>query len=249
MWALIEKAVGIETIDPVIAASEHLSNISQDRHFVSDGRGFFSNYSGFLFLKNIMSDISRHLDFFHHMKNPVIHHSYLLYKSAGGPATHLHQDHDYWKNIPSCETMVTLWLFMDDIDSSKGCLTLNLNNRFDYKSGYLFNTKRDAIEHVSDSVDKGFSRYIDEKTAQAIMPNLVPVEGKKGGLVIFDSYEPHASMPNISGEMRKALKIVIGDDLPEYLVSLNDLHNKNFLGKRLRENLGLVKKALQKKAA
>jgi ectoine hydroxylase-related dioxygenase (phytanoyl-CoA dioxygenase family) len=244
MWCHCPGAISAETVRGIVGDAVVLENVIENRHFVEQGKKFFTAPSRRKHLQKLALDIKKTIDFSRHMEHPVIQHAYLLYKSPGGPPTHLHQDRPYWVDIEEDATMITLWIFLEDIDLDKGCLKLNEQRRFTLDEGYLFNREQDLLPHVTEESLKGFGRVIPREQATALEAPLKPVPGKRGDLVIFDAFELHASMPNTTGNIRRALKIVVGDGLSEHLMPLADAEKGRFYRSMLRNQARAVRNRL-----
>lgn len=248
MYTFLPQTLSSETVDRIVKDAEDISTVSEKRHFIDKGKNFFETYNGIQHLKAITKELNDKYAFSSHMKNPVIQHAYLLYKSAGGPATHMHQDRPYWTNIEENPTMVTAWFFLEDIGAENGCLKLNPKNAFDVEKKYRFNENQKLYEHEESKTAKGFSKIIVEKQAKKLEPALTPVEGSKGDLVIFDGFEVHESTVNVSDETRKAMKLVIGDNLENYAFTLDELLNKSAYSLYLKSSFQAFKRKILKAA-
>jgi hypothetical protein len=65
------------------------------------------------------------------------------------------RDRPYWVNVEERATMVTLWVFLDDIGLEDGCLKLNEKNLFTLDKGYLFNQDPDLLPHITNESPQG----------------------------------------------------------------------------------------------
>ena len=111
-----------------------------------------------------------------------------------------HQDWPYWKGIHK----VTLWLALDDIDESNGCLQL------------VRGSHRDTYEHHGGRGPAGsFGHQLD---AAAVDPaRVVTVPAPAGTAVVFHDLTLHASHPNSVRADRYALAITYKDAAAEDL--------------------------------
>lgn len=111
-----------------------------------------------------------------------------------------HQDWPYWKGIHK----VTLWLALDDIDESNGCLQ------------FVRGSHRDAYEHHGGrGAGAVFSEQLD---ATAIDPaRVVTAPCPAGTAVLFHDLTLHDSLPNSSHRDRYALAITYKDAAAEDL--------------------------------
>ena len=108
----------------------------------------------------------------------------------GGPIV-LHQDFPYWKDLtPIANQVATAMLFLDDATIEKGCLEVVPGS---HREGLQ---QRRAVE--------GFgSLEIDPERYD--MSRLVTMEVSAGAVVYFGPFLVHRSLPNRSGDDRRAL--------------------------------------------
>jgi hypothetical protein len=115
-------------------------------------------------------------------------------------ATPWHQDWPYWKGIHK----VTLWIALDDIDESNGCLQ------------FVRGSHRDTYEHHGSSREAAiFSHQLDAALADAA--RVVTVPAPAGTAVVFHDLTLHASHPNSAHTDRYALAISYKDAAVEDL--------------------------------
>jgi hypothetical protein len=111
-----------------------------------------------------------------------------------------HQDWPYWKGIHK----VTLWIALDDVDESNGCLQ------------FVRGSHRDSYEHSGGSgAGAVFGHQIDASTVDAARVVTVPAPAGTG--VIFHDLTLHASTTNAAQRDRYALAISYKDALAEDL--------------------------------
>ncbi|MGH9885710.1 MAG: phytanoyl-CoA dioxygenase family protein [bacterium] len=108
----------------------------------------------------------------------------------GGPVV-LHQDYPYWVDVAADPGQVaTAMLFLDDATREKGCLEVAPGS---HREG---ERRRRAVE--------GFGSYEMDDEAYDL-GRLVPLEVPAGSVAFFGSLLVHRSLPNQSGEDRRAL--------------------------------------------
>src|SRR5690606_18874072 len=103
----------------------------------------------------------------------------------------------------------------------KGCLKLDLSKQKSIKGAYPFGHEIYKVDHEQDPNAKGFNLVVQREKQDALENILSPVAGEKGDIVFFDPYALHASTE--TKYLRKAMKIVIGDGVSDYLIGLDDL--------------------------
>ena len=210
MWFRIPNALSDATIDAILSKSGAIAQTHEDRRFVKAGKTFFRDNSKLLM--SVHDDVAKAMGLAELAPRQAINHAFLLYKSGPGPATRCHQDRPYWFDIePEC-TMFTLWLALGDVTESMGSLTLSPDNEVHaptffsgYKSGHL-------LDHEDDQYGGGgFTITLPDDVAESLAKDLRPQPMKRGDLVVFDAFEPHASTANEEATTRLAMKIVYGD--------------------------------------
>jgi hypothetical protein len=108
----------------------------------------------------------------------------------GGPIV-LHQDFPYWKDLtPIAGRIATAMLFLDDATVEKGCLEVVPGS---HREG--LQQRRDVAGFGSLEIDP--ERYDTSR--------LVPLEVGAGAVTFFGPFLVHRSMPNRSGDDRRAL--------------------------------------------
>jgi Phytanoyl-CoA dioxygenase (PhyH) len=108
----------------------------------------------------------------------------------GGPIV-LHQDFPYWKDLtPIANQVATAMLFLDDATIERGCLEV------------VPGSHREGVQQRR--VVEGFgSLEIDPERYDT--SRLVPLEVAAGAVVFFGPFLVHRSLPNRSGDDRRAL--------------------------------------------
>ncbi len=114
------------------------------------------------------------------------------YKRARkGGAFILHQDYPYWVAFaPVAPRVVTAMLFLDDSNRANGCLEVAPG------------THREGVRKTWDTTGLR-NREMDTTAFDAA--RLVPLEVPAGSVVWFGSFLVHRSLPNTSGDDRRAL--------------------------------------------
>ncbi len=198
----------------------------ENRHFVADGKRFFTNLQGLGFLRDIMAAVQRASTILDRFGDPVVEHAFMLIKSEKAPATPLHQDRAFWgkkENEPA--SMLTLWFALEDIDDRRGALCLTTGGETDRID--TFNSNRYVYDHVQKHFDNSgnFGRVIQDAALPEITASLRTVCPHGGDMIIFDAYEPHASAPHDGDRARMAFKVVLGERhrLAAYLVGVDEL--------------------------
>lgn len=108
----------------------------------------------------------------------------------GGPIV-LHQDFPYWMNLtPVAGRIATAMLFLDDATREKGCLEV------------VPGSHREGMQQRR-SVEGFGSLEIDPEGYDT--SRLVPLEVSAGAVAFFGPFLVHRSLPNRSGEDRRAL--------------------------------------------
>lgn len=222
MWFRIENALSDQVIDTVLAKSGAIAQTQEDRHFVKAGKTFFNDNPKLLL--SIHEEVAQAMNLAAHAPGLAINHSFLLYKSGPGPATRCHQDRPYWLDIePSC-TMFTVWLALGDVTQTMGSLTLNPDTEVDAATFFAGYREGEMLEHVDDQYGGGgFTITLPDAVADTLAKDLRAQPMKRGDLVVFDAFEPHASTANDEATTRLAMKIVYGDpdSMAEYEVDPN----------------------------
>jgi len=123
--------------------------------------------------------------------------SMLFIKAAGKPGQAWHQDEIY---IPTRDRSLTGgWMALDDATIENGCLRV-----------------------VSGFHDRGLYRAwepLSEKEMEGM--EFVPTSTKPGDVILFDSYTPHSSEPNLTDQTRRIYfatynRLSEGDQLEQY---------------------------------
>lgn len=199
----------------------------QKRHFVAGGKEFFYSYTAIVSLKDAVRQIDEQTNFFDIYEHPVVQHAFMLVKSAGGPATPMHQDRPFWYHHEAIDpvSLVTIWFALEEIDESRGTLCLNKEN---LTSTYAdFNSKTKIYEHEKLEIEGSgnFGQSIVADQACDLLETMQPISMSTGDMVIFDAYEPHSSTEHTGTDPRCAFKIVVGEksSLNNFMISYKRL--------------------------
>lgn len=234
MWSKQKNVVSSETIAAILAASRHIAEKSEDRHFIAEGKSFFRDKADLL--GRLHKDIDQTLSLRTRLKNPAVNHAFLLYKSGPGPATKAHQDRPYWLDIESSCTMFTVWIALDRIDEQKGALRLNPKNEVDLDVFFAGLGDKPLLPHEKDQYGGGgFATTIPDDLAQDLERDMAGQPVDAGDLILFDAFEPHSSTENASSATRLAMKIVYGErtSMKSYLADLDALEGKGLRSRLL----------------
>lgn len=198
----------------------------EQRHFVAGGKGFFMTLQGLGFLKDIMTAVRRSSPILDRFADPAVEHAYMLIKSEKAPATPLHQDRAFWgRREAEPASMLTLWFALEDIDDRRGALRLTTGGETDRMDA--LNTDRRVYHHVQTHFDDSgnFSRVIQDVALPEIEASLRTVCPCGGDMIVFDAYEPHASVPHDGERARMAFKVVLGEGnrLKAFLIGVEEL--------------------------
>ncbi len=237
MWFHVENAVDDATIDPILEASGVIANAVEDRHFVKAGKTFFEDNPRFL--KSVHRAVSHAIGLPQYAAPLAINHAFLLYKSGPGPATRCHQDRPYWLDVEETCSMFTVWIALGDVEEEMGALTLNPETRVDPKTFFMGYRNGTMMEHQDDAYGGGgFTITLPEAAVADIEPLLKSVPMKRGDIVVFDAFEPHASTANTSEETRLSMKVVYGDpsNMTSFLTKV-DGHRIGGLFSRLKSSV------------
>ena len=139
------------------------------------------------------------------IREPRLLQSMYIFKQAkiGGEVV-CHTDHTYLWTEPL--SVVGYWFAIDDATTENGCMwALPGGHRLPVKSRSKLNASRTATElEVFDP-----SPYPSE--------GLVPLEAKRGTLILLHGALPHRSGPNLSDKPRHAYTLHVIDGKAEYL--------------------------------
>jgi len=109
--------------------------------------------------------------------------SMLFIKASGKPGQAWHQDEDY---IPTRDrSLIGAWIALDDATVENGCLWVIPGS---HRPGVLW--KQEWHE------DRRFDCSLESKNFPYTGADEVPVEVKKGSVVLFNGYTLHRSLPN-----------------------------------------------------
>lgn len=131
------------------------------------------------------------------LSQPQIHQSMYIFKQPKiGGVIRWHQDATYFYTDPLSVT--TFWLAIEDATLTNGCLQL--------QPGAHNSPLREQFIREAD--DNTYLKKLDD-TPWPNDDQAIPVEVKKGTLVVFHGLLPHFSAPNISDKSRHAFTLHI----------------------------------------
>ena len=139
------------------------------------------------------------------MQDPLLLQSMYIFKQARiGGEVKCHTDHTYLWTEP--RSVVGYWFAIDDATTENGCMwALPGGHRIPVKSRSRLNESRTAT--VMDEFDR----------EPYPTTGLVPLEAKRGTLILLDGALPHYSGPNHSDRPRHAYTIHVIDGVADYL--------------------------------
>ena len=179
-----------------LRADAHLC-LNKLGHAMHDLDPVFDSFSRTPQLAALASDIG--------LRDPLLLQSMYIFKQPriGGEVT-CHTDHTYLWTEP--QSVVGFWFAIDDATTENGCMwALPGGHRIPVKSRSRLNASRTAA--VLDVLD-------DEPYP---VEGLVPLEARRGTLVLLDGALPHRSGPNLSDKPRHAYTIHAIDGSADYL--------------------------------
>lgn len=126
------------------------------------------------------------------MSEPLIHQSMYIFKQPKiGGVIRWHQDASYFYTDPL--TVTTFWFAIEDATILNGCLQL--------QPGAHQSPLREQF--IREANDNTYLQKLDD-TPWPSDEQAIPVEVKKGSLVVFHGLLPHFSAPNLSDTSRHA---------------------------------------------
>ncbi len=179
-----------------LRADAHLC-LNKLGHAMHDRDPVFGSFSRTPELAALASDIG--------MQEPLLLQSMYIFKQAriGGEVI-CHTDHTYLWTEP--RSVVGFWFAIDDATTENGCMwALPGGHRMPVKARSRLNASRTAT--VLDVLDK----------EPYPTTGLVPLEARRGTLVVLDGALPHYSGPNRSDRPRHAYTIHAIDGAADYL--------------------------------
>ena len=179
-----------------LRADAHLC-LNKLGHAMHDLDPVFDAFSRTAELAAIAEDIS--------LREPLLLQSMYIFKQAriGGEVV-CHTDHTYLWTEP--RSVVGFWFAIDDATTENGCMwALPGGHRLPVKSRSRLNAARTATE--LEEFDR--EPYPTE--------GLVPLEARRGTLILLDGALPHRSGPNLSDKPRHAYTLHVIDGTAAYL--------------------------------
>jgi ectoine hydroxylase-related dioxygenase (phytanoyl-CoA dioxygenase family) len=232
MWSMLRSQISDKNIDALMLRAETIVTAPNSPEFVAAGKTFFKpravEDNNLDLLKQIHSDVWPEISQRMNFDEPVIDHSYLLFKSAGGVETKMHQDRVYWERKEAQPSIISVWIALEDLSVEKGGLLLSRENEVTSKQWSSFNTGA-ILSHEEPvlSSSSSFSLVISEAIAHKLRPSMEFIPLRKGEGLVFDSFEPHMSGANQTEAPRLVIKLAYAEAQqrrsPSILISLEDL--------------------------
>lgn len=230
MWCRLTSRVSDENIDALLGRAEEIVSSSDDKETLRWAAKDF--FDGRLPEGDNLDLLRRfHLEIWPEISNvmaldvPVIDHASLLIKGAGAAGTAMHQDRAYWVGRDPSPSIFSVWIALNDMSKENGGLMLSLENQVGVSDMSLFNTGS-ILEHEECAVPAGgFPITITDQAASRMTESMGVVSMARGEAVVFDSFEPHMSGPNITPSPRLAMKIAYaeGREKAKYLTRTDAL--------------------------
>lgn len=138
------------------------------------------------------------------MQQPQIRQSMYIFKQPKiGGVVRWHQDATYFYTTPI--TVITLWLAVEDATIQNGCIQVK-------KGGGNTALKEQFTRDQSDNTEL----LVLDNTPWPQDEEAMPLEVKKGSLIVFNGLLPHFSAPNVSDTSRHAYTLHITSASSEY---------------------------------
>ena len=232
MWSMLHTKVCNKNIDALMLRAETIIDSPDSQEFVFAGKTFFKpqadKHNNLDLLKRIHLDLWPEIVQRTNFREPVIDHSYLLFKCPGGVETKMHQDRIYWKHKETEPSIISVWIALEDLTAVKGGLLLSRENEVTSRLWTSFNTAgllnhEEPAKTSSSSFTLLISQAIADKLAQSM--EFIPLA--KGQGLAFDSFEPHMSGANQTDEPRPVIKLACAEAQnrkpPDIIITLRDL--------------------------
>ena len=170
-------------------------SINKIGHGLHDLNPIFDQFSRQPFLESVCRDVG--------IKDPILMQSMYIFKQPriGGEVT-CHQDSTFLYTEPM--SVLGLWVALQDATISNGCL-------YALPGGHKTGLKRKFIRN-----EAGGTRFEELDTSPWPTEGYVPLEVKKGTLVLLHGLLPHLSGPNLSEQSRHAYTLHVIDGAAQY---------------------------------
>lgn len=173
--------------------AKSINKIGHALHHLSPVFKAFSHHSA---IANIAKDLG--------CAKPEIRQSMYIFKQAKiGGVIRWHQDATYFFTEP--QSVLTFWFAIEDANVQNGCLQV-------HKNGAEFPIKEQFKRYPDDSTE--LVTLLDKPWPED--DHAMPLEVKKGSLVVFNGALPHFSEANRSLHSRHAFTLHITSGLSEY---------------------------------
>ncbi|MFT4994014.1 MAG: phytanoyl-CoA hydroxylase [Paraglaciecola sp.] len=137
-------------------------------------------------------------------RGPQIHQSMYIFKQPKiGGVIRWHQDATYFHTTPI--TVITLWFAVEDATIQNGCIQVK-------KGGGNTPLKEQFTRNESDNT----ALLVLDNTPWPQDEEAMPLEVKKGALIVFNGLLPHFSAPNVSDTSRHAYTLHITSAFSDY---------------------------------
>jgi phytanoyl-CoA hydroxylase len=178
-----------------LRSEAHLS-LNKLGHAMHDLDAQFSNFSHNQKLANVAHQIGMH--------DPKLLQSMYIFKQPRiGGEVHCHTDHTFLWTEP--QSVVGFWFAIDDATTENGCM-------WALPGGH--NTPVKSRSRVNAGRTESFMEVFDASPYPT--EGLVPLEAKRGTLVLLNGTLPHMSGPNTSDKPRHAYTIHAIDGRAQY---------------------------------
>jgi phytanoyl-CoA hydroxylase len=187
-------------------------SINKVGHALHDLDPVFDRFSRTSAIEALISDLR--------IDHPLLLQSMYIFKQPriGGEVS-CHQDATFLYNEPL--RLVGLWFALEDAGVDNGCLwAIPAGHKLGLKSRFM------RVLNPTDRLEAGYCPPPGEKTRFKVLDDLpwpeeklVPLEVKKGSLIVLDPLLPHLSRENRSAKSRHAYTLHIVDASSEYPAS------------------------------
>jgi phytanoyl-CoA hydroxylase len=171
--------------------------INKVGHAMHDLDPVFSDFCRQPQLKAICEGLGQH--------HPLLLQSMYIFKQPhiGGEVI-CHQDATYLRTEP--ETCIGIWIALEDATTDNGCLWGIPGGHKDGRMRSVFRRNENGVGTTTDILDE--TPYEEDKK--------IPLEVKKGTVLVFGGLFPHMSMANRSDKSRHAFTLHVIDKAARY---------------------------------
>jgi phytanoyl-CoA hydroxylase len=169
--------------------------VTKISHALHDMDPVFDQFSRQTLIASVLSDLG--------VSQPLLIQSMYIFKHAfSGGTVDWHQDGTFIYTEP--DTTIGLWFALEDATVENGCLWVNPKGHRDPLKYRL------VVNHA-----EGMQFHVFDSTPWNIQDK-VPLEVKKGTLILLHSRIPHMSAPNYSSRSRHAYTLHVVDKTSHY---------------------------------